>query len=39
MKLYLVLFIEALPFFALVAFGVRELILLDRLKTQDKDAD
>jgi hypothetical protein len=32
MTLYLLLFVEALPFLALVAFGVRELVLLDRLK-------
>ena len=32
MGVYMILFIEALPSLALVAFGIRELVLLDRLK-------
>jgi len=39
MTLYLLLFIEALPFFALVAFGIRELVLLDRLKKETEEAE
>jgi hypothetical protein len=39
MGVYMILFIEALPFLALVAFGVRELILLDRLKTDREEGE
>jgi hypothetical protein len=39
MTLYLLLFMEALPFLALVAFGVRELVLLDRLKKDQDGAE
>lgn len=35
MGIYMILLIEALPFLALVAFGIRELVLLDRYRQED----
>lgn len=39
MGVYMILVIEALPFLALVAFGVRELVILDRLKKEREESE
>lgn len=39
MNVYLLLFVEGLPFLALLAFGVRELALLDRYDRKMDEAE